>query len=450
LELDENAAVISYEEYYPYGSTSYQTGRSSAEVSLKRYRYTGKERDEESGLYYHGARYYAPWLGRWVSMDLAGPVDGPNLNAFVHNNPIRWIDPRGHQGVPSRYEPTEKAENFGLTIHFDETTGKVENPRLNLNPLFMPSPANDPEEEWLPLGTTGLKYRKTVEVLDIERPKPERSFWNRGGATLVGGLIALGVGALILASNPVGWALLLAGGFSLTAGIAGTGAGLAHLAASYSGQIPAEADAVISRAESDAMLLSGSATGLVVGATTLGLSGNIEKMRLGAFVGGVAESASTALYSSYRLVSRAADPQAVGNLGRLVHLTEGEAGAAINESGMLVGRRGIYVGPLANAEASGAKVTLRTGLSPRNYTTAVPIPANATGAFARPIPMGPLTGLQGRAGTAFTPYGSLNLSSGIFTATGANLRQLIFPLVDLGFMSVERLMLHSSPWIQEQ
>ncbi len=71
LELDHEAAVISYEEYYPFGSSSYQAGRSRSEVSRKRYRYTGKERDEETGLYYHGARYYAPWLGRWTSPDPA-------------------------------------------------------------------------------------------------------------------------------------------------------------------------------------------------------------------------------------------------------------------------------------------------------------------------------------------------------------------------------------------
>jgi uncharacterized protein RhaS with RHS repeats len=63
LELDDQAQIISYEEYTPYGSTSYQAVRSQTETP-KRYRYTGKERDEESGLYYHGARYYAPWLGR--------------------------------------------------------------------------------------------------------------------------------------------------------------------------------------------------------------------------------------------------------------------------------------------------------------------------------------------------------------------------------------------------
>ena len=62
LELDDAGQIISYEEYTPYGSTSYQAGRSAAEVSLKRYRYTGMERDEESGLCYHGMRYYAPWF----------------------------------------------------------------------------------------------------------------------------------------------------------------------------------------------------------------------------------------------------------------------------------------------------------------------------------------------------------------------------------------------------
>ncbi len=68
LELDNRGRIISYEEYTPYGSTSYHGVRNRDEAP-KRYRYTGKERDEESGLYYHGARYYAPWLGRWTSCD---------------------------------------------------------------------------------------------------------------------------------------------------------------------------------------------------------------------------------------------------------------------------------------------------------------------------------------------------------------------------------------------
>ncbi len=106
LELDENAAIISYEEYYPYGSTSFQTGRSGSEVSLKRYRFTGKERDEETGLYYHGARYHCPWLARWCAVD---PLQAnmPTWSGYNYGfcNPIKWIDPDGrepkvkHQGA---------------------------------------------------------------------------------------------------------------------------------------------------------------------------------------------------------------------------------------------------------------------------------------------------------------------------------------------------------------
>ena len=95
LELDQDAQIISYEEYCPYGSTSYQAVRQGIEVSAKRYRYTGEERDEESGLYYHGARYYAPWLGRWVSTDPEGIVDGPNCFVYAKGNPLRYSDPTG-------------------------------------------------------------------------------------------------------------------------------------------------------------------------------------------------------------------------------------------------------------------------------------------------------------------------------------------------------------------
>ncbi|MBN2439942.1 MAG: VCBS repeat-containing protein [Spirochaetales bacterium] len=98
LELDEDARIISYEEYFPYGNTSFQSVASGRKVPAKRYRYTGKERDEESGLDYYGARYYASWLGRWTACDPAGLVDGGNLYWFVRGNPVRIIDPNGKSG----------------------------------------------------------------------------------------------------------------------------------------------------------------------------------------------------------------------------------------------------------------------------------------------------------------------------------------------------------------
>ena len=98
LELDDQAQIISYEEYTPYGSTSYQAVRSQTETP-KRYRYTGKERDEESGFYYHVVRYYVPWLAKWLSCDPAGLVYGPNSFRYARNNPIGFLDPDGTNPV---------------------------------------------------------------------------------------------------------------------------------------------------------------------------------------------------------------------------------------------------------------------------------------------------------------------------------------------------------------
>ncbi|ODA39376.1 SpvB/TcaC N-terminal domain-containing protein [Desulfosporosinus sp. BG] len=98
LETDDSARVISYEEYHPYGTTSHQAMDKKIKAAAKLYSYTGKERDEETGLYYYGARYYAPWLGRWTSADPARMVDGVNLFAFTQGNPLRRIDINGCTG----------------------------------------------------------------------------------------------------------------------------------------------------------------------------------------------------------------------------------------------------------------------------------------------------------------------------------------------------------------
>ena len=96
LELDQNAAIISYEEYHPFGTTSYRSGRTETEVSLKRYKYVGKERDGETGLYYYGARYYAGWIGKFLSVDpKADERQWLNPYNYVQNNPINKIDPDG-------------------------------------------------------------------------------------------------------------------------------------------------------------------------------------------------------------------------------------------------------------------------------------------------------------------------------------------------------------------
>ena len=94
MELDQQAQLISEEGYYPFGATAWMNAPSEIEVSYKFIRYSGKEMDV-SGLYYYGARYYAPWLQRWVSADPAGEVDGLNLYAMVSNNPMIYVDTDG-------------------------------------------------------------------------------------------------------------------------------------------------------------------------------------------------------------------------------------------------------------------------------------------------------------------------------------------------------------------
>ena len=108
LELDGSAAVISYEEFHPFGTTSYAAADSAIEVSAKRYRYIGKERDEETGLYHCGARYLAAWLGRWTAADPIGLGDGVNRYAYSGGNPISYKDTGGSKKQPAMDETSRR------------------------------------------------------------------------------------------------------------------------------------------------------------------------------------------------------------------------------------------------------------------------------------------------------------------------------------------------------
>jgi RHS repeat-associated protein len=106
--VDSAGNWVNREEDTPYGETSFGS------FARKRYRFTGKERDEESGLYYFGARYYAPWLGRWVSSDpLQSRVGRAALSAFqyVANNPMTRVDPFGLEDKPLVAPPTNATDS---------------------------------------------------------------------------------------------------------------------------------------------------------------------------------------------------------------------------------------------------------------------------------------------------------------------------------------------------
>lgn len=150
LELGDQSDIISYEEYFPFGSTSYQAVANQTDAP-KRYRYTDKERDDENDLYYHGARYYAPWLGRWTACDPADLVDGLSPFVYARCNPTNLKDPQGRQaaaGSAGSSEPSADDKAFIERIQARmESTDAYGHVRLQLPPPPSEPATSGKEEE---------------------------------------------------------------------------------------------------------------------------------------------------------------------------------------------------------------------------------------------------------------------------------------------------------------
>jgi RHS repeat-associated protein len=177
LELDASGLVISYEEYYPFGGTAYQAVRSEADQP-KRYRHAAKERDEETGFTYFGARYAAPWLGRWIACDPA-VIDGTPSVAFdqsayalCSNDPVNRVDPDGR---------VDYLNNEGEFVGNDG--------RANDNDFLLLMDAKD---------------------VSMVRDRYMGSWWQRNKVGVIGAIVGLLIGlAAGLLCGGAWWALLL-------------------------------------------------------------------------------------------------------------------------------------------------------------------------------------------------------------------------------------------------
>jgi len=145
LELDEAAKIISYEEFHPYGTCAYRLMNAAKEAPPKRYRYTGMERDEESGLNYHGVRYYSEWLMRWIAGDPAGFIDGPNFYIYCHNNPINKTDQGGMQASLGGRDSVSYSAHL-----IDPRSANFEVSSDTMSSVLSPPPGKSPDlwEEW--------------------------------------------------------------------------------------------------------------------------------------------------------------------------------------------------------------------------------------------------------------------------------------------------------------
>lgn len=127
----DGKTVLDDQDYFPYGGIVPGVGKST---SANHYKFTGKERDAESGLDYFGARYYSNALGRWISADWsAAPAAIPYANAevpqsfnlyrYAGNNPATLTDPDGHlvDGIDVNDIFTRAPiHGFGWTTHYDD------------------------------------------------------------------------------------------------------------------------------------------------------------------------------------------------------------------------------------------------------------------------------------------------------------------------------------------
>ncbi|PRP68765.1 hypothetical protein BUE93_20545 [Chromobacterium amazonense] len=136
LELDSHADIVTFEDYYPYGGTAVRSARNQSEIRYKTVRYSGKERDA-TGLYYYGYRYYQPWVGRWLSADPAGTVDGLSLYRMVNNNPVSMADPNGECSERRDRPPheNEHASNQEIKIRNVQASDVNITPHQNISKL---------------------------------------------------------------------------------------------------------------------------------------------------------------------------------------------------------------------------------------------------------------------------------------------------------------------------
>lgn len=97
---DDSGSVVQHLEYKPFGETALNEPANWPTGEPTDHKFTGKELDDSTGLYFYGARYYDPSIGRFVTPDtiVQAPYDPQSLNrySYCRNNPLNYVDPTGH------------------------------------------------------------------------------------------------------------------------------------------------------------------------------------------------------------------------------------------------------------------------------------------------------------------------------------------------------------------
>ena len=132
---DDHANITQYDAYLPYGELLVDEHSSSEDLP---YKFNGKQFDEETGLYYYGARYMNPVTSLWYGVDpLAEKYVATGGYVYTLDNPVRLIDPNGNWSWPwERGSLIEYRGNgvFGIRIENFSKTMQSNFKRANNNP----------------------------------------------------------------------------------------------------------------------------------------------------------------------------------------------------------------------------------------------------------------------------------------------------------------------------
>ena len=120
--IDHHGQVIERYRYSVFGESevlSPEGAKLTASKVANPWQYANKRLDEETGLVAFGLRCYDPSLGRWITPDPAGYVDGSNLYAYVHNSPLLYWDRFGlfgnHLGFNAIYGSRRLDKAYDIT-----------------------------------------------------------------------------------------------------------------------------------------------------------------------------------------------------------------------------------------------------------------------------------------------------------------------------------------------
>ena len=132
---DYKANITQYDAYLPYGELLVDEHSSSEDLP---YKFNGKQFDDETGLYYYGARYMNPVTSLWYGVDpLAEKYVATGGYVYTLDNPVRLIDPNGNWSWPwERGSLIEYRGNgvFGIRIENFSKTMQSNFKRADNNP----------------------------------------------------------------------------------------------------------------------------------------------------------------------------------------------------------------------------------------------------------------------------------------------------------------------------